>query len=168
MDVLEKFGVEWTLTAAYVINFLVILYILRRYLYKPLFSMLKKREETIKEGLEKAEEGKKELEKALEKERKIIKEAQDTAKKIIQDAKEQAQATAKDIEEKAKKQSDRMFDDAKAQIELEARSAEKELNKYVSRLSVELLKKSLPDAFTEKEQSEIVTRAVKAMDKKLN
>ena len=61
-----------------------------------------------------------------------------------------------------------MVEDAKAQIELETRSAERELNKYISRLAVNLLKKSLPDAFSSKEQSEIVAHAVKELEKKPN
>ena len=168
MEIFKNFGIEWSLLAAQIINFLIIFYIFKRYLYKPLFNLLKKRENSIKEGLEKAEEGKKALDQALIKEKKIIKDAQDTARNIIQDAKEHAQALAKDIEEKTKQQSDRMIEDAKIQISLETKSAERELNKYVSRLSIDLLKKALPDVFTDKEQSNIVARAVKDLREKHN
>ena len=162
-EVLHNFGVEWQLLAAQVINFLIIFYLLKRFLYKPVFTMLKKREDTIKEGLSKADESKKALDDALAKEKKIIKEAQDTAKKIIQDAKERAETVAKDIEEKAKKQADSMVDNAKTQIDMETRKAEKELEKHVSELSVKILKQSLDNVFTENEQAEVVAKATKAM-----
>lgn len=161
MDVLHNFGVEWQLLLAQIVNFLIIFYLLKRFLYKPLFNLLKKRETAIKEGLSKADESKKALEEALEKEKKIIKDAHDTAKKIVQEAKEQAEVVAKEIEEKAKKQADNMIANAKIQIEMEARTAEKELEKHVSELSIALLKKSLDHVFTDKEQAEVVKKATK-------
>ncbi len=163
MDVLHNFGVEWQLLVAQIINFLVIFYLLKRFLYKPIFSLLKKREESIKQGLSKADESKKALEEALVKEKKIIKDAQETARQIIQEAKEQAETVAKGVEEKAKKQADSMLESAKTQIERETRAAEKELEKHVSELSVKILKQSLGHVFTEKEQEEIVTKATKAL-----
>ncbi|HEX8932363.1 MAG TPA: F0F1 ATP synthase subunit B, partial [Patescibacteria group bacterium] len=165
MDVLQTFGVNWQLLIAQVINFLIVLYLLKRFLYKPVFNLLKKREQTIKEGLAKADESKKALAEAETKEKKIIKEAQDTAKKIVQDAKEQAIDVAKEIEERAKKQADRMLADAKVQIAIETKKAEQQLNQHISQLSIEILKKSLGNVFGEKEQAEIVTKAAKVLTK---
>jgi F-type H+-transporting ATPase subunit b len=161
MEILENFGIDWMLTLGGIINFLIILFVLKKFLYKPVFEMLKKREDAIKEGLAKADESQKALDAALTKEKKIIKEAQDTAKKILDDAKEQGLVVAKDIEEKAKKQADRMLEDAKNQIAIETKHAEQQLNKHISELSVALLKKSLDRVFSDKDQSEIVAKAAK-------
>jgi hypothetical protein len=54
------------------------------------------------------------------------------------------------------------------QIEHESKAAEQKLYKQISSLSVELLKKALPDVFSAKEQSEIVARATKEISKKAN
>lgn len=162
-EVLNNFGVEWQLLLAQIINFVIIFYLLKRFLYKPIFNMLKKREDAIKQGLSKADESKKALDEALVKEKKIIKEAQDTAKKIIQEAKENSVTVAKEIEEKAKKQADQMVADARVQIDREARQAEKELEKHVGELSVKILKQSLDNVFTDKEQTEVVAKATKAL-----
>jgi F-type H+-transporting ATPase subunit b len=162
-EVLHNFGVNWQLLLAQVINFLIIFYLLKRFLYKPVFAILQKRAEAIKAGLSKADESKKALDEALVKEKKILKEAHDTAKKIIQEAKEASETVAKNIEEKAKKQADQMLEDARIQIEREARLAEKEVEKHVSELSIKILKQSLDNVFTEKEQSEVVKKAAKEM-----
>lgn len=165
MDVLHNFDIEWQLLVAQIINFLVIFYLLKRFLYKPIFGVLKKRKETIKEGLEKAEDGKKALDEALVKEKKIIKDAQETAKKIISDAREQGTLVAKEIEERAKRQTDRMLEEARVQIDLEVKAAEGQLNKHIAEISISMLKKSLTNVFGEKEQSEIITKAVKSLEK---
>ena len=61
-----------------------------------------------------------------------------------------------------------MIKDAKEQIALDTVQAQTQLDKYVVKLSLELLKKSLGNVFTEKEQSEIIERAVKEMQKQPN
>lgn len=165
MEIFGTFGIEPSLILAQIVNFLVILYILKRFLYKPLFTILKKREDLVKESVQKADESNKALENAQEEERKIIAKAQETAKQIISEAKEQANDIVKRAEDNAKNQSDKMINDAKVQIGLETQKAESELNKYVSQLSLEMLKKSLENVFTEKEQKEIVAKATKEMQK---
>jgi F0F1-type ATP synthase membrane subunit b/b' len=61
-----------------------------------------------------------------------------------------------------------MLQDAKVQIEQDTAAAQAQLNKYVAKLSVELLKKSLANVFTDKEQSEIIEKAVKEIQKRPN
>jgi F-type H+-transporting ATPase subunit b len=168
MEIFEIFGLNGILIIAQIVNFLVILYILKRFLYKPLFSVLEKRQQLAKEAVEKADESSKALEDAQEKEKEIIRKAQETAAQIIADAKEQSADMIKKAEENTKKQTDKMLADAKTQIEQETQHAQSQLNKYVAKLSVDLLKKSLANVFTEKEQSEIIERAVKEIQKRPN
>ncbi len=168
MEIFKTFGLDWYLVAAQIVNFLVILYILKRFLYKPLFRVLKKREDLVKESVVKAEESTKALEKAQAAEKEILKKAQVAASQIINDAKEQSTEMIKQAEEKTKEQTEKMLKDAKVQIEQETIQAQNQLNKYVTQLSLQLLKKSLGNVFTEKEQSEIIDRAVKELQKRPN
>ena len=168
MDILKTFGINPYLTIAQIVNFLIILYILKRYLYPPLFKVFKKREELVKESIEKAEENQKILEKTQELEKEIIKKAKITADELIKDARDRSEEIIKQAEENTKLQTDKMLKDAKAQIELETNEAQKELNRYVMKLSLELLQKTLSGFFSEKEQSEIVAKAMKEMQKQPN
>lgn len=168
MEIFKTFGLNLPLVVAQVVNFLIILYILKRFLYKPLFNMLQKREKMIKESLAKADESKKVLQKAEIQEKEIIKKARENANQILKDAREQSIAIIKQAEEETKKQTDRMVHEAKLQIEQDMTHAQAQLNKYVSKLSVELLKKSLNNVFTDEEQSEIVEKAVKELNKRPN
>jgi F-type H+-transporting ATPase subunit b len=168
MDILEKFGISPYLTGAEIVNFLIILYILKRFLYKPLFNILKKREDSIKEGIEKAEEGKQALEKAELEEKKIIKKASENATSIVKDAREQAATIVKDAQDKAKKEAAKIIEDAKGRVEIERKEVETKLVKDVTRLSVELLRKSLSKILTDKEQDEVVKRAITVLQKQSN
>lgn len=168
MELIEHFGIDPILIAAQIVNFLIIFYVLKRFLYKPLFKTFKKREALIKESIEKAEEARKALEQAQKEEKDVIRKAQVTAKQIIADAKEQSETLIKNAEEAAKKQSQQIIADAKETIERETKQAEQRLSQHVSKLAVDMLEKSLTNVFTEKEQSEIVSKAVKSLDKKVN
>ncbi len=166
MEILKTFGVDPILLVAQIINFIVILYILKKLLYKPVMDMLKKREDVIKEGLKQAEEGKLTLEKALEEEKKILKKAQDQSKKIVDNANEQASAVSKEIEENARKQADKILEEAKRQIEQEAKDTEKRLSENVTNLSIDILRKSISELFGEKEQKALVEKAIRNITKK--
>jgi len=168
MEIFKTFGLDPIIILAQIVNFLVILYILKRFAYKPIFKMFEKREQLVKESIEKADLSRKALEKAQREEKEVLKKAQATANQIITDAKEQSQTTIKKAEEATKKISEQMLEDARTQIARETKLAEQQLSKHVSKLSLELLKKALPNIFTNAEQTEIVAKAVKELEKRPN
>jgi F-type H+-transporting ATPase subunit b len=165
MDILKNFGVDPIMVGAQIINFLIIFYLLKRFLYKPVLGMLKKREDKIQEGLKQAEESRIALEKTLEEEKKILGKAQDEAKKIIEESRSQATEVAQNIEKNTKKQAERILLEAKEQIDQESKATEQRLSEKVSSLAEDILTKSLEGFFGEKEQKQIVTKAIKKINK---
>lgn len=165
MEIIKNFGVEPVLLVAQIINFLIILFILKKFLYKPVLDTLKKREDSIKEGLKQAEESKLTLEKALEEEKKILKKAQDQARKIVDDAKNQSIIIAKEVEDKSRIQSEKILLDGKKQIEEEVKLAEKRLTANVNKLSIDILKRSVKEMFSGSEEKKLIDRAVKEIVK---
>src|SRR3989339_882759 len=55
-EFLSQFGISWKLLLSQLINFALILIVLRIFIYKPLLNVLKERREKIEKGLMKAEE----------------------------------------------------------------------------------------------------------------
>lgn len=163
MELIKNFGLDPIYLGAQIVNFLVILYFLRRFLYKPVFSMLKKREKEIKEGLEKTEEARRLMEKTIEEEKTLLKKAQAQATKIIEQAGQEASDLQKKAEENTKNQAEKIKQEAKEQIEKEAKATEERLTAHVTNVAVVFLKKALSEMFTEKEQQEIMARAVKKL-----
>lgn len=168
MEIVQQLGIQPVLLIAQIVNFLVIFFLLKRFLYKPIFSVLKKREETIKEGLAKAEEGRKIMEKALAEEREILRKAQKEARQIIEEARTQKDAIIKEAQEITKQQGEQLIAHARAQIAIETKEAEKQLASHISSLAVNILEKSLFDLFSEEEQDFVIKKAVQKMKGRVN
>ena len=165
MDILEKFGVEPILLIAQIVNFLIILFILKKFLYKPVLDLLNKRKITIKEGLAQAEEARLKLEKVIIEEKQILKNAQLQARKIVEDSRQEALDSAREIQEEGKKQTEKMLNDARNQIGREFQETEKKLAVNVSKIAVAFLEKSLERFFSNKEQEVIMKEALSRIKK---
>ena len=161
MEILENFGVNPILLAAQIVNFLIVFFILKKFLYKPILDLLKKRRITIQEGIQQAEKAREKLEKVIIEEKNILQSAQMTAKKIIEDAKQESLVITKQMNDNAKKQTERILNLAKDQIARESLQTEKRLAVNTSRLAVTFLKKALEEFFSQKEQKEVISNALK-------
>jgi F-type H+-transporting ATPase subunit b len=165
MEILKSFGFEPVLLVAQIVNFLIIFFLLKRFLYKPVLDVLKKRKDLATDTVTQAEKTQKTLEKTLEEEKKILNKASEEAKKYLTDAKNQSLEVSKEIEEESRKQAEKILLEAKAQIEQESKDAEGRLSKKVSELAKVMISKSLEDSFSEKEQNEITKKALSKLEK---
>ena len=163
MDILKTFGVDPVLVGAQIINFLIIFYLLKKFLYKPVLGMLKKREDKIQEGIKQAEEARITMEKTLAEEKKILNKAQTEAKNILEDARLKSLETSREIEANAKKQAERIVIQAKEVIEQESKNAESKLTQKISLVASDLLTESLKGLFNEKDQKQILNKTLKTI-----
>jgi len=166
MEIIKNFGLNPVLLGAQIINFLIILFILKKFLYKPVLDTLKKRQTTIRDGLKQAEEARIKLEKVIEEERNILRSAQLQSKKIIEDAEKESVEIAKKLNEETKKRTEELLEQAKEQILRETSVAEKKLAVSTSKLAVEFLEKALANFFSSKEQKQILNNALKKIENK--
>ena len=134
-------------------------------MYKPVLQMIKKREEAIAEGLKQAEEAKIALERTLIEEKKVLAKAQEESKKIIEDSKLQAIEISKEIEENTKLAAEKTLLEARAQILQESQDAESRIAQRITVIAEALLAKSLEGVFGEREQKQILDKALKQIKK---
>lgn len=165
MEFLKSLGFDPIMLGAQILNFLIIFYLLKRFLYKPVMDMVKKREDKITEGLRKAQEASQTLENALLMEKKILSKAQNESQKLIENAKSQAQELSNQMEENAKAQTQKLISDAHSQIQQETAQVERRLSEKTSLLAREILAKSLSGIFSQDEQKKVVEKALKNIKK---
>src|SRR3989344_5440199 len=90
MDILKSFGIQPTLLLAQIVNFLIILFLLSKFFYKPIIRMLEDRKKRIEQSLTNTDLIEEKLKNTQEKSTQIIKEAQKNAQGQIAAEKEQA------------------------------------------------------------------------------
>lgn len=168
MEFIKSFGIDPVLLIAQIVNFLIVLYLLRRLLYKPILSILEKRKALIKEGLDKTDEARIRLEKVEKTERKILQNAQAQIKKMLQDAKKESQDILENAEKQAKIKTDTMFQLAREQIRLEEKEAEKRLTMQTSRIALDFLQKEIESLFSKKDQEKVMENVIKQFGQKQN
>ena len=83
-QLLSQLGIDWHLLLSQAVNFLVLLIVLRFFLYKPLLKLLADRKKKIEEGVEKAKMADVRLLEANETSKEKIREAEKQAIGIIQ------------------------------------------------------------------------------------
>lgn len=165
MEIIGNFGLNPILLGAQIVNFLIVFFVLKKFLYKPILEVLNKRQVTIKDGLIAAEEARVKLEKVVVEEKNILRQAQLQSKKIIEDAKEESADITKKLNEEAKKQTEKLLNDAREQITKESVETEKRLALSTSKLAIAFLEKALQEFFSSKEQKEIISQALKKIKK---
>src|SRR5579859_3926293 len=152
MDIITNFGINPLLLIAQIVNFLIILYLLKRFAYKPILDVLVKRRETIAQAQKNAQQADDALKKALEEEKKLLKNAQAEAKVLLASANKQAEATILQAHEKAKQQAEKLIKDTKEQLERDRKEIEKQLAAHTTQLAVAMLEKTLTGFFDTKQQ----------------
>ena len=165
MELIKNFGLNPMLLGAQIINFLIVFYLLKKLLYKPVLNMLKKRQIAIKEGVEQAEQARIKLEKVVVEEKNILRNAQLQSKKIIEDARQELTVITRQANDNAKTQTEKMLNDTRQQIIKESEEAEKRLALNTSKLAASFLEKALKEFFSSKEQKEVISNALKKMKK---
>lgn len=125
MALLESLGIDIKLLIAQIINFGILLVILKKFLYKPIIEKIEKDEKVLKEAqLQKKnlEQQRAEFEKRKQEE---LKKAQEEAKQIINDA----QLIAKEIKNKALRETSQEKQKVIEQIKYQLSETENEKNK---------------------------------------
>lgn len=144
---MEKLGVDWRLFIAQVINFLVLFFVLRKFLYKPMVAMLERRRETIEKSLEDAKKISEASAVAAAQKEEIIREARREAGKIIEEAVVRADALKEEKVLLTKKEVEKIIEQGRVQLAEEKQSALRSVRAESGALvvsAVEAILKGLP------------------------
>jgi F-type H+-transporting ATPase subunit b len=99
---LEGLGINLGYLISQIVNFVLLLVILRVFLYKPIVNMLDKRREKIRTDLEEAENARSQAEAAKQEYEKQVEEAREERRSILAQAREQADKMREETLDKAR------------------------------------------------------------------
>src|SRR6187402_953934 len=150
-----------------VLLFVGLIFLLKKFAWKPILDAVNDREEGIKNALLSAENARKEMQNLQADNQRILQEARLERDNMLKDAREMKEKMVEDAKTEAQAQGQKMIDQAKAAIESEKNVAMAELKLQVSTLSLSIAEKLLKEELSNKESQ---TKLVEKMlgDVKLN
>ncbi|BDB52226.1 F0F1 ATP synthase subunit B [Flavobacterium ammonificans] len=150
-----------------VVIFVGLIFLLKKFAWKPILDAVNEREQGIKNALESAENARNEMQNLQADNQRILQEARAERDAMLKDAREMKEKMVADAKSEAQEQGQKMIDQAKAAIESEKNAAMADLKAQVATLSLSIAEKVLKDELSNKESQ---TKLVEKMlgDVKLN
>jgi F-type H+-transporting ATPase subunit b len=133
---LGQLGVDWPHFIAQCLSFAIVVFLLQRYAYKPILTMLDERKKRIKEGLENAEKIKQELADTQTRTHEIMVQAGQEAAKMIEEARTAAARVQEQETQKAIAAAQAIVEKARQATRAEHARMLGELRQEVGRLVV--------------------------------
>ncbi len=149
--------VIWTGT-----TFIILLYILKKYAWRPILHAIRVREHTIKYALAAAEKARKDVENIEKLKKQTLEDAAVERDKLITEARELKARIIKDAKNEAQKEADKIIETTRLQLEKEKKDALQLMREQIAVLSVDIAGKLLEQELkTTKKQKELIDKYLK-------
>ncbi len=146
MEGLAKLGLDWTALGFYLLNFGVIVFVLAKWVYKPLIKFLESRRKIIEQNLEQSKVLQEEFARKIKEKEQLAEQQEKLLKEKIEQARTSAQEDSKKLLLEAEAEKQRIIEQAKSQadqVRLEAEAAiEDKLLEKVTQLVIEARSKN--------------------------
>ncbi len=148
-----------------VISFGILLFVLYKYAFPGILSVLEEREKKIKDSLDQAEQHRSEAERRLKEYEAKLNEAGKEAEGILAAAKERAQRLLDENEQRLIADAERIKGDATREIEQERRKALQDIRTQTTELALMVAEKVVQRSLTDADQRRFADEALDALSK---
>jgi F-type H+-transporting ATPase subunit b len=149
----------WTLIA-----FGVTFFVLRRFAFGPIQTMINQRRERIRESIEEADRAREEARRLVEEHRKLIGQAKGDAEQILAEARRVADAQRQRVKEEVEADRERRLEDTRRQIEAETQRALQQIRAEVADLALVAAEKVTAGALDGEAHRRLIEDAVQGLD----
>jgi F-type H+-transporting ATPase subunit b len=156
--------IHWYQLLFQMVNFGVLIFILNRFLYRPILKIVEQRNKKIEDSIRAAEANLKEKEKIAEIKKQAVVEAEKEALAIIEAAKARADKTGKVLIRQAEAEAEAAVAKKMALLSDQLVQAEAQLKAKIGKLVISTTKQLLRQSLSAKEQSQVINRQIKALE----
>jgi len=153
--------IEWSTFFIQIVAFLILYLLLQKLAFGPLFGMMEKRRQLVKDQIQTAENSRKQAEQLLEEQKQALQQTRKEAHDIIEQAKQTSTKQADEIVAAARAEATRVKEEAVRDIENEKNKAVAALRSQVSAMSVLIASKIIEKQIDEKSQEQLVEHYLK-------
>jgi F-type H+-transporting ATPase subunit b len=139
----DALGIEWQLLVAQIVNFILLIIILRATLYKPVLNRLNQRRERIAQSMKDAERVSAAAREAEQQKAQVLEQAQRQAQEVRSQATRDAEKIAQDIRGRADQEATDIRMKAQADAQKQVEMAVTAANKQIADLAIMATEKLL-------------------------
>lgn len=161
MQLIEALGIDFRILAAQFFNFAILIFVLWRFAYRPVFNILEERRVKIEKGMKEADEASEKLASATEESRGVVASAKKEAVVILEEARARAEARYKEIIGKSREDIGVIINEEKKKIQTEKAQVLLDLKKEVADLVMLSLEKVLKEKLDGKQDKALIEKVVK-------
>ena len=157
---IEALGISLTEFVFYMINFLILVGVLTKFLYKPFLNVLEERKKKIQDAFDSADMMNKRADEKMANYTARIANVEEEGREIIKEAKQRAEAQAADIINDANEKASQIIAAAQRQIELDKQKAVDEMKQQVAALAMMAAEKIVERDIAQIGQEQIVDEII--------
>lgn len=159
-ELFRNLGIKWQLLLAQVVNFFILLFILKKFLYRPMLKFLKERRNAIEDGLKKSELAQKQFQEFREMQARELAKTREEAQRIIEESKRRADEAKNQILLEAKDQAEALF--ARTQKEIESLKKQKllEAERQLGKMAVLGMEYLIKEKVSEDKKMQLANDAI--------
>lgn len=165
-ELIHKLGIEPKLLIAQIINFSILLLLLYKFLYKPVLSILQKRENYIKHSLHEAQEVEKRSKEFETWKTDEMKKAKEETNAILEKAIVESEKIKNETVEKAKLRTDELMDKAEKELVAQKEQMLLEARKEIGNLVILATQEVSGKIITTEDEKRLIEETVENLGKK--
>ena len=162
-SLIQALGLDLRILFAQLFNFALLIFVLWRFAYKPIFKILEERRQKIEKGIADADEAGVRLQKSTEDSKEIVSISRREASVIIEEAQKKAELRYQEIVASAQEDIKKQSAQEMVKIKKEKDSLMSEVKKEVAQLVVLSLEKFLKEKMDGEKDEKIIDKIVKEL-----
>jgi len=156
----QALGINWQLFVEQGIGFLILVFVLGKFVYPTLVKAIEDRRTAIEAGLQEAKESQEALEKAEAKVADMIEQARHDADDLLARSHQEAATMVADAEGKAKQRAEQIVKDARAQLDTDVVKARQMLKQETVKLVATATEQIIGEKLDERKDDQLVKKAL--------
>ena len=161
MNILNDFGVEPLLLLAQIINFIILLYILKRFLYKPILKVLEERKKRIETSMRQADDMQNRFDESAKKQEEFLNKGREEATRIVEEAKQEARALSTLIQAETKQNIQDSLKKNQESLELEQQKMVAEARGQIVDMIASATEKVVTKSLKESDKERLIQQSIK-------
>lgn len=147
-----------------IVTFLVLLWLLAKFAWRPLLRALETRQETIRKSIDDAQQARLQVEALSKESDRILKQAHAEAEAIVASSRADAEKVREEIKQKARADAEAIVRESRRQIEMETGRALRQIRGEIADMSVSIATKLIQRNCSKEANSDLIEETLKQIE----